>query len=83
MILNGGWWLVVWFPWVSSNEVNGFKGLAVFYAIAFIFTLLIEGTVNCLMLKKDYSKPQIIKTTIIVNTISYTLGTLAMYSYSF
>ena len=22
MILNGGWWLVVWFPWVSSHEVN-------------------------------------------------------------
>ena len=20
--LNGGWFLVVWFPWVSSNEVN-------------------------------------------------------------
>ena len=21
MILNGGWWLVVWFPWVGGNEV--------------------------------------------------------------
>ena len=19
MLVNGGWWLVVWFPWVSSN----------------------------------------------------------------
>ena len=22
LLLNGGWWLVVWFPWVSSHEVN-------------------------------------------------------------
>jgi len=22
LALNGGWWLVVWFPWVSSHEVD-------------------------------------------------------------
>lgn len=22
MALNGGWWLVVWFPWVSKHEVD-------------------------------------------------------------
>src|SRR5687768_13872634 len=22
MILNGGWWLVLWMPWVSDNEVD-------------------------------------------------------------
>lgn len=22
MILNGGWWMVVWFPWVGSHEVD-------------------------------------------------------------
>ncbi|PIF02181.1 MAG: hypothetical protein CR996_00970 [Draconibacterium sp.] len=86
MILNGGWWLVVWFPWVSNNEVNGteeFKWLAVFYGIAFALTLLIEGLVNYLMLKKDYHKSKVIRTTLIVNIISYTIGSLAMYSYSF
>lgn len=86
IILNGGWWLVVWFPWVSDNEVGGaegFKGFAIFYAIAFLLTLLIEGLVNYLMLKKDYQKSQIISTTLIVNIISYTIGSLAMYSYSF
>lgn len=86
MILNGGWWLVVWFPWVSYNEVSGmegFKQLTIFYTIAFILTILIEGLVNFLMLKKDYQKSKIIKTTLVVNILSYTIGSLAMYSYSF
>ena len=86
MILNGGWWLVVWFPWVSNNEVRGtegFKWLAILYAIAFVLTILIEGLVNYLMLKKTYSKPQILRMTLIVNIMSYALGSLAMYTYSF
>ncbi|WP_121666166.1 hypothetical protein [Mesonia aquimarina] len=86
MALNGGWWLVVWFPWVSANEVNGeegFNSLAFFYAIAFVLTLLIEGLVNYLMLKNNYKTSKIIKTTLIVNIISYSIGSLAMYSYSF
>src|SRR5688572_16820862 len=64
MILNGGWWLVVWFPWVSDNEVSGaegFKWLAVFYIIAFVLTLIIEGIINYLMLKKDYQKLKLVK----------------------
>ncbi len=86
MKLNGGWWLVVWFPWVSDNEVNGndgIKALAIFYFVAFVLTIIIEGVINYLMLKKDYSKRNIITRTVIVNIISYTIGTLAMYSYSF
>ncbi len=86
MILNGGWWLVVWFPWVSSHEVSGregFKWLAIFYGIAFVLTLLIEGLVNYLLLKKDYHTSKIIRATLIVNIISYAIGSLAMYSYSF
>jgi hypothetical protein len=86
MILNGGWWLVVWFPWVSDNEVSGnegFKWLAILYSIAFVLTIIIEGIINYLMLKKKYKKGEIIKATLIVNVISYAIGTLAMYTYSF
>ena len=86
MILNGGWWLVIWFPWVSDKEVGGtegYKWLMILYAIAYVLTLLIEGLVNYLMLKKEFAKFKIIKSTIIVNTFSYAIGTLAMYSYSF
>ncbi len=86
MILNGGWWLVVWFPWVSNHEVSGtegFKWLVILYIVAFVLTLLIEGFVNFLMLKKNYKTSQIIKTTLIINIISYAIGSLAMYSYTF
>lgn len=86
MTLNGGWWLVIWFPWVSDNEViekEGFKWLAILYAIAFVLTILIEGIVNYLMLKKDYSKSQVLKMTLVINVISYAVGSLAMYTYSF
>jgi sterol desaturase/sphingolipid hydroxylase (fatty acid hydroxylase superfamily) len=86
MILNGGWWLVVWLPWVSSNEVsskNGFKTFVIFYLIAFLLTIIIEGIVNYLMLKKEYPSFQILKMTLLVNSISYLLGSLAMYTYSF
>lgn len=86
IILNGGWWLVVWFPWVSNHEVNGtevLKWFAIFYIIAFVFTIFIEELINYLMLKKDYKKSKLIKTTFIVNIISYVIGSIAMYSYSF
>lgn len=86
IILNGGWWLVVWFPWVSEHEVNGWEGLkwlTFFYVMAFIFTLIIEGIVNYSMLKKNHKKTQILMATFIVNVISYGLGSIAMYSYSF
>ncbi len=86
MILNGGWWLVVWFPWVSDYEVRGTEGmksLIIFYGIAFILTLIIEGLVNYRMLKQDYQKKEILKTTLIVNVLSYTIGSFAMYTYSF
>ena len=86
MILNGGWWLVVWLPWVSSNEVsskNGLKTFMIYYVIAFLLTIIIEGIVNCLMLKKEYSRTQILKMTLLVNCLSYLIGSLAMYTYSF
>jgi sterol desaturase/sphingolipid hydroxylase (fatty acid hydroxylase superfamily) len=86
MILNGGWWLVVWLPWVSSNEVsgkNGFKTFIIFYLIAFLLTIIIEGIVNYLMLKKEYPSLQLLKMNLLVNSISYLLGSLAMYTYSF
>lgn len=84
--LNGGWWLVIWFPWVSNHEVGPIKSnkqFLIYYLIAFVLTLIIEGIVNFLMLKNQYSKSKIIKATIIINFMSYLIGSLAMYTYSF
>lgn len=64
MILNGGWWLTIWFPWVGSNEVKGiegFKWFTIYYVIAFVLTIIIEGVINYLMLKKRHTKSQILK----------------------
>lgn len=60
MILNGGWYLVVWFPWVSSNEINlstsgALEGLIYYYAAAFILTLIIETIANVLLLRNIQS----------------------------
>lgn len=88
MILNGGWWLVVWFPWVSDHEIDvdnneNLKELIIFYLVAFILSVIIETVINCLLLKNHYSMRKIISSTLIVNIISYVVGTIVLYSYSF
>jgi hypothetical protein len=86
MALNGGWWLVVWFPWVSSYEVRTtthFKALIIYYACAFILTIIIELLTNWLFLKKHYKDRKILTATMLANFVSYTVGTLILYLYSF
>jgi hypothetical protein len=88
MILNGGWYLVVWFPWVSNNEIDltkkgALSSLIIFYLLTFILTLVIETITNILFLESRYAKRKIIKATIIANVSSYAVGTLVLYSYSF
>ena len=88
MFLNGGWYLVVWLPWVSKYEINisnkeSLHALMFYYAIAFILTLIIEVNINFLLLRKQYLMGKIIKATIVANIVSYAIGTIVLYSYSF
>ncbi len=88
MILNGGWFLVVWFPWVSRHEIdltniNSFQGLMILYVVAFILTLVFELISNGFFLRKKYLMKQLVKATIIANLESYGIGTIVLYSYSF
>ena len=88
MILNGGWYLVVWFPWVSSNEINlsnreSLKALILFYVLAFILSIIIESLINWVFLRKRFKTKQILTTTLIANIASYAIGTIVLYSYSF
>ena len=88
MILNGGWYLVVWFPWVSSHEINlhkrgVLKELISFYLAAFVLTLIIESVLNAFFLQKQYNRNKIIRATVIANVLSYAVGTFILYSYSF
>ena len=77
--LNGGWWLVVWFPWVSSHEVDIHSrqealALVIYYIVALILSVLIELLVNHLMLRKQYSFKRTLRATLIANAFSYILG---------
>ena len=79
MSLNGGWWLVVWFPWVSSHEVDihsreGAWALVIYYIAALILSVLIELLVNHLMLQKQYPFKKTFRATLIANAFSYILG---------
>ena len=77
--LNGGWWLVVWFPWVSKHEVDirdpqSLLVLVLFYIVALILSVLIELLVNHLMLRKRYPFKKTLHATLIANAFSYILG---------
>lgn len=79
MILNGGWWLVVWFPWVSSHEVDIYQpqvliGLIIYYVAAMLLSVLIEWALNHLILTKKYPMRDILKGTLCANAVSYALG---------
>lgn len=88
MALNGGWYLVVWFPWVSSNEIDisnksSLNFLIIFYVCAFVLSLIIEFAFNWITLRKKYEMRQLLITTLITNIVSYAIGTVVLYSYSF
>lgn len=88
MILNGGWWLVVWFPWVSNSEVDirnreSLEWIIIFYIGAFILSIIIETLINWIFLRKNYSAKKIFLSTLWVNVISYLVGSAVLYSYSF
>ena len=50
--LNGGWWLVVWVPWVTANEAvrSQWPQLAAYMAIAYALSVVIETVVARAML---------------------------------
>lgn len=88
MFLNGDWYLVVWFPWVSSNEINltregSLQFLIIYYAFAFVLTLIIEALTNILFLRKRFPAKKILAATVVANICSYAVGTVVLYSYSF
>ena len=86
--LNGGWYLVVWFPWISSNELDvhnnkAVQNMVIFYLAAFVFSIFIETIINVFFLRKEYKTGKIIKITLLANIATYTIGSFVMYSYSF
>ena len=86
LLLNGGWWLVVWMPWVSSNEIDFSRHLAaisVYYAGAFMLSVLIEGLLEQVLLMARFDKKATWRACFLSNLASYVIGSVAMYSWSF
>ena len=86
--INGGRLLTVWFPWVSSREVDVTKeeqlfSFVLYIAVAFVATVIIEMIVNYLFLNSRYKFRQVMRATIIANMMSYLLACFALYYYSF
>jgi len=85
-LIDGGWWSVVWMPWVSSNEVDlkhQFLALTAYYVCAFAGSIAIEGCAEWLMLRRRFPSGQIWKACIGSNAVSYLSGSIVMYSWSF
>lgn len=80
MVATGGWWLVVWFPWVTNHEVrpDALPGFAVYYIVAFVLSVLIEWGINQAMLHKKYKSGPIFKATLFANIASYIFGSGAL-----
>jgi len=85
LLLNGGWWVVAWFPWVSNNEVRSSQLLefVIYFVIAILLTFIIEILVNVLCLKKYYAIKTITKASIIANMVTNFTIVVLMYTYSF
>ena len=88
LMLNGGWWLVVWFPWVSSHEVDfsipyALTGFIIYYIVAFVLSVVIELLINYSMLGKIYPAKKIFRTTLLANLASYLFGSIIIYSLGF
>ena len=81
LLINGGWILVVWLPWVSSHEINinnkeELICLICYYIVALILSIGIETFINLLLLKKKYDRKRIVMASIYANAASYALGTI-------
>ena len=88
MAINGGWWLVVWFPWVSSNEVNvcnprQLLSLTAYYMTALVLSVMIELIVNFLILRRRHQRRRILIATLRANAFSYVLGALLIIIFIF
>lgn len=86
--INDGWMLIIWFPWVSQLEVdttntNSLFEFALYLAAAFIGTVFIEVIINSILLRRNFYFKTVMRATIITNVISYFIGCLIIYTYSF
>lgn len=86
-VVNNGWMLVIWFPWVSSVDIDinisgSFLTFITTLVGAFIVTVIIEVILNRMMIKSRRFK-RVMSATVLANVISYVVACFFLYVYSF
>ncbi|MEM1324123.1 MAG: hypothetical protein AAGG75_27945 [Bacteroidota bacterium] len=84
MLLTGGFVLVIWFPWTLYDHILGEgmgMAMAIITILAFLLTLSLETWINYSRLGKVFSKKEILRSTLIINLISYFVGACLLLSY--
>jgi hypothetical protein len=73
-IFTSGWWLVVWVPWVTANEVSGEQlgEFLPFLAVAFVASVAVEWAVVKALLP-GHSVFRILRVEVIANLVSTVL----------
>jgi hypothetical protein len=58
MAINGGWWLVIWMPWVTSHEASReqWPQLTAYMGVAYSLSVLIESAVVKAMLPREATR---------------------------
>jgi hypothetical protein len=85
-VLQGGWWLVFWIPWVSRKELAWpaqAGAFMLYYFLAFALSVLVEGAIQSWMHRGLYSARTVWRCTIVANVVSYAVFTGVLYSWSF
>jgi hypothetical protein len=69
--ITGGWWLVVWVPWVTAAEASReqWPALAGFMAVAYIGSVAIESAVTMAFLR-GVSPFRVVAMQAVVNLVS-------------
>ncbi|MDN3655474.1 hypothetical protein QWZ08_07550 [Ferruginibacter paludis] len=65
--LNGGHIMLVWIPWVKIIGTQDLFNYLVSFPLILLATLIIEGSINLLLLKRRSTWKQIVKITTLVN----------------
>jgi NhaP-type Na+/H+ or K+/H+ antiporter len=68
--LNGGHIMLIWIPWVKIIGKQDLFNYVISFPLILMATLLFEGSINWLLLKRRFTWKQIIKMTALINIVS-------------
>lgn len=71
VLINGGHILLVWIPWVKIIGTIDLIDYILSFPFIYLVTVLVEGSVNWLLLKHNFANKKILKTTIQINLVSF------------